>query len=139
MSPLRSAGRLLPRRLFDACHIEHVAIRPRRRCAVPQAHRKSHSCDLRPDPNPKLSDKVTVVTLTVTVDSDGRKWLSRHASGLVCRLTRRIRAPGAPDSAFAKSSRQKPTNLAQARTLPIVIELGKDENVDTDFEDGIAS
>ena len=91
--------------------------------------------DLRPDPNPKLSDKVRVVTLTVTVIPEGESdQPPRVYAGLPLHPTH-TRA-GEPDSAFAKLG-EKATSIADRRRIPIVIEVGKDEHDDTDFIDGI--
>ncbi len=74
---------------------------------------------LKPDPDPKKSDNVRVVTLTVTVtDAEGN---TQVWEGLPLD-PEHVRA-GSPDS-VSKRFGQKPSNLSQARTLPIVIEFG---------------
>lgn len=75
---------------------------------------------MTPDPDPKLSDNVRVVTLTLTVtDADGTTAVWDNIP-----LDPNHARAGAPDS-LSKRFGQKPTNLAQARTLPIVVELGE--------------
>ncbi len=72
---------------------------------------------LTPDPDPKVSDNLRIVTLTVTVtDAEGNTqvWENLPLDA------DHVRA-GSPDS-VSKRFGQKPSNLAQARTLPIVIE-----------------
>lgn len=77
---------------------------------------------LRPDPIPKLSDEVRVVTMTVTAmllgDSDlpPATW-----NGLA--LDALHKTAGQPDSIFEKF-KEHPSNLSDARRLPIVIERG---------------
>ncbi len=76
---------------------------------------------MTPNPDPRLSDNLRVVTLTVVVtDEDGNTqvWDSLPLD------PGHIRA-GSPDSAPQRFG-QQPSNLAQARTLPIVIEYGPD-------------
>jgi hypothetical protein len=80
-----------------------------------------------PDPDPKMSDNVRIVTLTVTVtDAEGN---TQVWDGLPLD-SEHVRA-GSPD-AISQRFAQKPSNLAQARTLPIVIEYGDD--VDTGLD-----
>lgn len=87
---------------------------------------------LRADPNPALSDKVRVVTMTVTVmptgDSDQPPLVYE---GLA--LQPGHKRAGQPDSLFAKFAAQ-PSSVAEARRLPIVIEPGSEDTV---LDDGI--
>jgi len=77
--------------------------------------------DFTPDPEPTQSDAIRIVTLTVVVtDAEGN---TQVWEGLP--LDRAHIRAGAPDSVASRFA-QKPSNLAQARTLPIVIELGDD-------------
>ena len=74
--------------------------------------------DQVPNPDPMLSDNVRIVTLTVTVtDAEGNTqvWENLPLDA------NHVRA-GSPDS-VSKRFGQRPSNLAQARTLPIVIEF----------------
>lgn len=74
---------------------------------------------LMPNPDPKMSDNLRIVTLTVMVtDSQGN---TQVWEGLPLDPDH-VRA-GSPDS-VSKRFAQSPSNLAQARTLPIVIEYG---------------
>lgn len=88
--------------------------------SLPSAPSNSRALDtLRPDANPRLSDKVRVVTLSVTalpVDDDE---LPQVWSGLA--LDPEHKTAGQPDSIFAKFA-ENPSSLAEARRLPIVIE-----------------
>ena len=90
---------------------------------------------LRPDPNPKLSDKVRVVTLTVTTMLLGESDLPPGVwSGLA--LDPSHKTAGQPDSIFDKFA-DRPSNLSEARRLPIVVERGKDSAGTTKISDGI--
>jgi hypothetical protein len=90
--------------------------------------------DFTPDPEPTLSDAVRIVTLTVVVtDAEGS---TQVWDGLPFDPAH-IRA-GAPDSVSRRFA-QKPSNLAQARTLPIVIELGDDLVSGLDVIDALAA
>jgi uncharacterized protein len=72
-----------------------------------------------PDADPALSDNIRIVTLTMTIsDADGNTQVWDNLPFDPAH----VRA-GSPDG-FSKRFAQKPSNLAQARTLPIVIELG---------------
>lgn len=78
---------------------------------------------LQPDPNPKISDKVRAVTMTVTVmQADQSDLPSAVWSGLALDPAHKI--AGQPDSIFAKFAKN-PSSLSEARRLPIVIERGK--------------
>jgi uncharacterized protein len=78
---------------------------------------------LRPDPNPKLSDKVKVVTLTVATMLLGENDLPPGVwPGLA--LDPSHKTAGQPDSIFDKFA-ARPSNISEARRLPIVIERGK--------------
>ena len=82
---------------------------------------------LTPNPNPAQTDNIRVVSITVIVtDEDGNTqvWDNLPLDPA------HIRA-GSPDS-FSRRFAQQPSNLAQARTLPIVVELG--ENVLTGLD-----
>jgi phage tail sheath protein FI len=78
---------------------------------------------LDPNADPKLSDKIRIVTLTVAAmhvepsDLPPTVW-----EGLA--LDPRHRRAGTPDSVFDKFAAQ-PSSLAQARQLPVVFERGK--------------
>ena len=76
---------------------------------------------LSPNLDPTLGDQVRVVTATVTVYSSEPGELPAVWEGLA--LDPGHERDGAPDSMSAKFA-VEPANLAQARTLPIVIELG---------------
>jgi hypothetical protein len=77
--------------------------------------------DFTPNPEPTQSDVIRIVTLTVVVtDAEGN---TQVWEGLPLDPAH-VRS-GSPD-AVSKRFAQKPSNLAQARTLPIVIELGDD-------------
>ena len=76
---------------------------------------------LTPNADPALGDQVRVVTATVTVFSPEPGELPAVWEGLA--LDPSHERDGAPDSLSAKFAAE-PANLAQARTLPIVIELG---------------
>lgn len=77
--------------------------------------------DLTPDLDPALGDQVRVVTATVTVFSPEPGELPAVWDGLA--LDPRHERDGAPDSLSARFA-PNPSNLAQARTLPIVVEPG---------------
>jgi phage tail sheath protein FI len=90
--------------------------------------------DFTPDPEPTQSDAIRIVTLTVIVtDAEGN---TQVWDGLPFDPAH-IRA-GAPDSVSRRFA-QKPSNLAQARTLPIVIELGDDLVSGLDVIDALAA
>jgi len=90
---------------------------------------------LRPDPDPKLSDKVKVLTLTVTTMLLGESDLPPGVwSGLA--LDPSHKTAGQPDSIFDKFA-ARPSNLSDARRLPIVIERGKNSAGTTNITDGI--
>ncbi|MEK6302416.1 MAG: phage tail sheath subtilisin-like domain-containing protein [Acidobacteriota bacterium] len=76
---------------------------------------------LTPNLDPTLGDQVRVVTATVSVFSTEPGELPSVWEGLA--LDPDHERDGAPDSMSAKFAAE-PSNLAQARTLPIVIELG---------------
>jgi len=76
---------------------------------------------LTPNADPTLGDQVRVVTAAVTVFSTEPGELPSVWDGLA--LEPDHERDGAPDSMSAKFAAE-PSNLAQARTLPIVIELG---------------
>jgi len=90
---------------------------------------------LFPDPDPLISDKVKVVTLTVTVfppdESDSPPLVY---SGLP--LDPEHTRAGEPDSLFDKFA-ARPSNQAEARRLPIVIERGRDDSKQTDIKTAI--
>ena len=90
---------------------------------------------LTADPNPAISDKVRVVTMTVTVmptaDSDQFPIVYE---GLA--LNPGHKRAGQPDSLFDKFAAQ-PSSIAEARRVPIVIERGTDANGDTKILDGV--
>ncbi|HEX2912446.1 MAG TPA: phage tail sheath subtilisin-like domain-containing protein [Chloroflexia bacterium] len=78
---------------------------------------------LTPSLNPNEGDRVRIVTLTVTTfASDGT---SNTWSGLA--PDRRHTVDGAPDS-LKDLFAEEPTNLAQARTIPLIINLGENIN-----------
>ncbi|HTP08837.1 MAG TPA: phage tail sheath C-terminal domain-containing protein [Anaerolineae bacterium] len=90
--------------------------------------------DFTPDPVPAQSDAIRIVTLTViTTDDDGNTMVW---DGLPLDPAH-VRS-GSPDS-VSKYFAQKPSNLAQARTLPIVIELGGDVVSGLDVIDALAA
>jgi phage tail sheath protein FI len=90
--------------------------------------------DFTPDPEPTQSDAIRIVTMTVIVtDAEGN---TQVWDGLPFDPAH-IRA-GAPDSVSRRFA-QKPSNLAQARTLPIVIELGDDLVSGLDVIDALAA
>jgi Bacteriophage tail sheath protein len=90
---------------------------------------------LRPDPDPKLSDKVKVLTLTVTTMLLGESDLPPGVwSGLA--LDPSHKTAGQPDSIFDKFA-ARPSSLSDARRLPIVIERGKNSAGTTNITDGI--
>jgi Bacteriophage tail sheath protein len=90
---------------------------------------------LRPDPYPKLSDKVKVLTLTVTTTLLDESDLPPGVwSGLA--LDPSHKTAGQPDSIFDKFA-ARPSNLSDARRLPIVIERGKNSVGTTSITDGI--
>jgi phage tail sheath protein FI len=76
---------------------------------------------LTPNLDPTLGDQVRVVTATVAVFPTEPGELPAVWEGLA--LDPRHERDSAPDSLSAKFAAE-PANLAQARTLPIVIELG---------------
>ena len=76
---------------------------------------------LTPNADPTLGDQVRAVTAAVTVFSTEPGELPSVWEGLA--LEPDHERDGAPDSMSAKFAAE-PSNLAQARTLPIVIELG---------------
>jgi uncharacterized protein len=83
---------------------------------------KRQLSSLRPDPDPKLSDKVRVVTMTVTSMLLGDSDLPPGVwSGLA--LDPSHKTAGQPDSIFDKFA-ALPNNLSEARRLPIVITRG---------------
>jgi uncharacterized protein len=90
--------------------------------------------DFTPDPEPTQSDAIRIVTLTVIVtDAEGN---TQVWEGLPFDPAH-VRS-GSPD-AVSKRFAQKPSNLAQARTLPIVIELGDDVVSGLDVIDALAT
>ena len=89
--------------------------------------------DFIPNPDPAQSDAIRIVTMTViTTDDDGNTLVW---SGLPLDPAH-IRS-GSPDS-VSKFFAQKPPNLDQARTLPIVIELGDHVVSGLDVVDALA-
>ena len=86
---------------------------------------------LRPDPDPAKSDKVRVVTVTVTVFPAGESDLQPVVYAGLALQPGHTRA-GEPDSVFDKFA-AKPSNLGEARRLPIVIERGKDDTGKTNI------
>lgn len=90
---------------------------------------------LRPDADPALSDKVRVVTLTVTTMLIGDSDLPPGVySGLA--LDPSHKTAGQPDSVFDKFA-ATPSNLSEARRLPIVVERGTDNTGASSITDGI--
>lgn len=96
---------------------------------------------LLPDPDPKRSDKIRVVTLSVTVVPGGESDLLPEVwSGLP--IDPDHTRAGEPDSLFDRFA-ERPSSLAQARRLPIVIERGRAPRTDgsdpkgTDIGNGI--
>ena len=79
--------------------------------------------DRTPGRNWKKSDDVRVVTLTVTVSPADDSGLTQVWEGLP--LNSLHQCAGAPNSLFDHFT-PKPSNLSQARTLPIVILKGSD-------------
>jgi phage tail sheath protein FI len=78
--------------------------------------------NLRPDANPQLSDKIRVVTLTVTTMPEGESdQLPLVWSDLA--LDPSHTRNGSPDSVFTKFA-AKPTNKADSLRIPVVIERG---------------
>jgi uncharacterized protein len=87
------------------------------------------------DPDPLKSDKVKVVTITVTVFPAGESDLPPVVySGLAVEPGHK--RAGEPDSVFDKFA-AKPSNLGEARRLPIVIERGTDDDKDTSITNAI--
>jgi phage tail sheath protein FI len=82
---------------------------------------------LTPDADPTKSDHVRVVTVNVSVMQGDE--LPQVWSGLALDPAHEI--DGAPDSLSAKFA-LKPSSLAQARTLPIIITLGDDADTGLD-------
>lgn len=80
--------------------------------------------DLRPDPDPKQSDKVKIVTLVVTVMPAGESDLAPMVYDNLPLDPDHKRA-GQPDSLFAKFA-ENPSSLDDRRRIPIVIERGRD-------------
>lgn len=76
---------------------------------------------LTPDIDPAKGDQVRVVTATITVSSSGGDSLPSVWSGLA--LDPEHTLDGSPDSLSARFG-PRPSSLAQARTLPIVITAG---------------
>ena len=90
---------------------------------------------LTADPNPILSDKVRVVTLTVTVmPVTGSDQVPLVYDGLA--LNPGHKRAGQPDSIFDKFAEQ-PASIAEARRLPIIVERGTDAAGDTNIRDGV--
>jgi hypothetical protein len=90
--------------------------------------------DFTPSADPDESDNLRIVTMTVVItDDEGNTqvWDNLPLDPA------HVRA-GSPD-AFSKRFAQKPSNLAQARTLPIVIELGDDTESGLDVIAALAS
>lgn len=91
--------------------------------------------DLRPDPHPQQSDKIKVVSLTVTILPAGQSDLPPLVfQGLP--LDPNHQRAGEPDSVFARFA-ERPSSLADRRRIPIVIEPGRDDNGVTQLMDGI--
>jgi len=92
--------------------------------------------DLRPDPHPNQSDKVKVVSLTVTVMPTGQSDLPPLVyEGLP--LDPNHKRAGEPDSVFDRLS-EKPSSLADRRRIPVIIErVGGDATNATKLSDGI--
>jgi hypothetical protein len=78
--------------------------------------------DLRADPNPLQSDKVRIVTLTVTIMPEGRSDLPPLVYDNLPLDPEHKRA-GEPDSVFSRMG-EHPSSLADRRRIPIVIEWG---------------
>jgi phage tail sheath protein FI len=90
---------------------------------------------LTSDPDPLISDKVRVVTLTVTVmPTVGSDQVPLVYEGLA--LNPGHKRAGQPDSVFDKFS-ARPSSIAEARRLPIVIERGTSATGATSIVDGI--
>jgi hypothetical protein len=90
---------------------------------------------LDPNPDPKYSDKIRIVTVTVTVMPTGESDLPPQVwSGLP--LDPDHRRAGEPDSVFDQFA-EKPSSLAQARRLPIVIKRERDNDGATDLANGV--
>jgi uncharacterized protein len=90
--------------------------------------------DFTPDPVPAQSDAIRIVTLTVIVTDDDGNTMVWDGLPLDPAHVR----SGSPD-AVSKFFAQKPSNLAQARTLPLVIELGGDVVSGLDVIDALAT
>lgn len=90
---------------------------------------------LRPDPDPKLSDKIRVVTVTVTAMTVGDSDLPPQVWSNLA-LDPSHKTAGQPDSLFDKFAAE-PANLSEARRLPIVIERGVDSSNKTNITNGI--
>ncbi len=87
------------------------------------------------DPDPRISDKVRVVTMTVTVmPTTGSDQPPVVYDGLA--LNPGHRRAGQPDSIFDKFAAE-PSSIAEARRLPIVIERGTSSTGATNITDGI--
>jgi phage tail sheath protein FI len=76
---------------------------------------------LTPALNPRESDQVRVVTLTITVPPSDPNSFSSVWDGLPLDPTHT--QAGLPDAVSSRFA-ERPSNLAQARTLPIVLSLG---------------
>ena len=90
---------------------------------------------LTADPNPKISDKVRVVTLTVTVmPTTGSDQIPLVYEGLA--FNPGHKRAGQPDSIFDKFA-EHPSSISEERRLPIIIERGKDITRATNIRDGV--
>ncbi len=90
--------------------------------------------DFAPSADPDESDNVRIVTMTIVVtDDEGNTQVWDNLP-----LDPAHMRAGSPD-AFSKRFAQKPSNLAQARSLPIVIELGGDIETGLDVITALAA
>jgi uncharacterized protein len=91
--------------------------------------------NLRPDQNPSQSDKIKLITLTVTVMQEGQSDLPPLVYENLPLHPGHKRA-GEPDSVFSRMG-ARPSSLADRRRIPIVIEPGRDAEEQTQIESGI--
>jgi phage tail sheath protein FI len=90
---------------------------------------------LTADPDPLITDKIRIVTLTITVMPNDSDQPPLVYEGLA--LTPGHKRAGQPDSVFDKFA-VRPSSVAEARRLPIVIERGNDTTGATNLNDGVA-
>jgi len=91
---------------------------------------------LTPDPDPRVSDEIRVVTLTLTAMSISETDVPPGVwDGLA--LDPQHKRAGSPDSVFSKFGAH-PTSKSDARRLPVVVELGRDSNNQTNLTDGVS-